>query len=299
MFGKPFYHHTLRKIVASFGSIFANIYLVKRSENSNEIERIKVPLAYGPSERYLGRLAEDPDLGRSLAVKLPRMSFQIQSVQYDSNRKLNTIRKNIVPIYNNGGQVARQYQGVPYKIGIELSIICKYIDDANQIVEQILPWFTPAFSVTINSIPEMEYYDDIPIVLTAVTLQDNYEEDWMSRRDIVWTMTFDVQAMFYGPIVEQSIIQKSIVDTYAATGVADLDNPMEREIFARAFRTTTEVDSDTATYRDEFGYIQTTQAFEDGKRRDSRTGLDVPVGHRIKLDKAIELRQKVPSPTLK
>lgn len=297
MFGKPFYHSTLRKIVASFGSVFANIHLVRRSQNSNEIERIRVPLAYGPSERYLGRLAEDPTLGRPLAIKLPRMSFQIQTIQYDSARKLNTIRRNAVPIAGNGSQVSRQYQGVPYKIGMELSIICKYIDDANQIVEQILPWFTPAFTVTINSIPEMEYKDDIPITLTGIAIQDNYDEDWMTRRDIVWTLTFDIQAMFYGPIVDRSIITKSIIDTYAATG--DLDDPNQREILSRAFRITTEVEPDTATYRDEFGYTQTAEAFEDGKRRHPVSGEDVEVTHKVTLEDALGFVNVVKAPTLK
>lgn len=291
MFGRPFYHHTIRKIVASFGSIFANIYLIKRAANTNEVERIKVPLSYGPAERYLVRNVDDPELTKSFAAKLPRMSFEIKSVEYDSQRKLNTIKKQYSVKEDTQKTVNHQYQGVPYRIAIELSILSKYIDDANQIVEQILPWFTPAFTISINSIPEMEYVDDIPITLTSVNLQDNYEDDWKTRRDIIWTLSFDVKVMFYGPVTDKELITKVIVDTYAASA-ANLEDAMRRQTIPRSLRTITEVTPSNVTFEDEFGYIETTQAFSDDKVRDPQTGLDVSATHRIQTS-LITCKEKI------
>jgi hypothetical protein len=307
MFGKPFYHNTMRKIVASFGAIFSNIYVVKRAENSKELERIKVPLAYGPAERYLVRTLEDPELNRNFSIKLPRMSFQIMTVEYDSQRKLNTIKKNVSVIPENGGQIIRQYQGVPYKIGIELSIISKYINDANQIVEQILPWFTPAFTVTINSIPEMSYKDDIAIVLTGVALQDNYDDEWVTRRDIVWTLTFDVKAIFYGPMVDKDIITRTITDVYNAAG-ADIENSTELQTVTRSSRSILEVTPPNATYKDEFGYTETFEGMFDKTStgempnyavvRDPNTGENTSAKHKISTT-FIETRENVPEPKIK
>lgn len=294
MFGQPFYHNTLRKIVASFGAIFANIYIVKRGENSTELERLKVPLAYGPAERYLVRTLEDPELNRNFAIKLPRMSFQISSIEYDSQRKLNTIKKNAVPIDGVPSDVIRQYQGVPYKIGIELNVISKYINDANQIIEQILPWFTPAFTITINSIPEMEYKDDVAIVLNSVALQDNYDEDWTARRDIIWTLTFDIKAMFYGPMINKDLITKTITDVYNTAG-ADLQDSRQLQTIPRAARGTLSVTPEDATYRDEFGYTENFEGFFDGKVRDPSTGQDVIPTNKITSEE-IPSKTKVEPP---
>lgn len=297
MFGRPFYHYTFRKLVASFGAIFADIFVIRRASNGKEIERIKVPLAYGPAEKYLVRVADDPELSRNYAIKLPRMSFEIKSIEYDSNRKLNTIKTNIAEIDQNQNQVFRQFQGVPYKISIELSVLSKYIDDANQIIEQILPWFTPAFTITINSIPGMKYKDDVPITLTSVTLQDNYEEDWASRRDIVWTLTFDLKTTFYGPIVERNIITKAITDIFNTSQI-DISDPNSRQAVPRSARATVEVTPENATFVDDFGFIETYEGFLDAKVRDPVTGIDVPVTNKI-TPNLIESEEKISEPQLK
>lgn len=252
MFNSPFYHYTLRKVVASFGSLFANIYVVKRDKDGKEVERLKVPLAYGPAERYIVRGQEDPDLSRNFAIKLPRMSFEIKQLEYDSDRKLNTIRRNIQPVPGEPSNVIRQYQGVPYKLTMELSIISKFIDDSNQIIEQILPWFTPAYSVSIKSIPKMNYSDDVSIVLAALNLQDNYEDDFTVRRDVIWTLTFEAKIMFYGPIFEKPVITKAITDITAAT---DLGGDLT--LLEPLARVTTEPTPDNVTYVEEYGYVDT------------------------------------------
>ena len=252
MFNSPFYHYTLRKVVASFGSLFANIYVVKRDSSGAELERLKVPLAYGPAERYIARTQDDPDLSRNYAIKLPRMSFEIKQLDYDSDRKLNTIRRNIQPVPTNPNVVMRQFQGVPYKLTMELSIISKYIDDSNQIIEQILPYFTPAYSVSISSIPKMEYTDDVSIVLTSLSLQDNYEDDFAVRRDVIWTLTFEAKIIFYGPIFEKPTIRKAITDINVAT---DLEGNLQQ--IEPVAQITTEADPASATYVDPYGYLET------------------------------------------
>lgn len=271
MFYSPFYHLTMRKIVASFGALFANIYVVKRDASGKEVERLKVPLAYGPAERYIIRQQEDPDLSKNYAIKLPRMSFEIKQLEYDSNRKLNTIKRNAHPVNGNPGNVIRQYQGVPYNLTIELSVISKYIDDANQIIEQILPWFTPSYTVTINSIPAMQYKDDVAITLQGLNLQDNYEDDWAVRRDIIWTLSFGVKTMFYGPILDRPVIKRAVTAISTADGI-DLSNKAALQDVAQAVLTTVEVTPDEALFTDDYGYTETIQENTTGKRINPITG---------------------------
>lgn len=297
MFGKPFYHQSLRKIIASFGAVFSNIMIVRKL-GENEVEKLHVPLSYGPAERFLVRLNSDPNLTRAYNIKLPRMAFEISSVNYDSTRKLNTIKKQIASKEGENANVLHNYQGVPYNIGISLSIISKYIDEANQIFEQIVPWFTPSFTITINSIPELNYKDDVPIILQGVNLEDSYSEDWASRRQVIWNMSFSLKAMFYGPITNRPLVTKVIEDIYASSLSEDLDDPMRRQLIPRAFRRTTEINPLDANFDDDFGYTETIQAFSDYKVRDPETGVDVEIKHRIGLD-PIPSTSKVYKPTIK
>jgi hypothetical protein len=296
MFGKPFYHQTLRKIIASFGLIFSNIIVVRRL-GENEVERLRVPLSYGPTEKFLARLNSDPNLDRTYSIKLPRMAFEIVSISYDSDRKLNTIKKQISKT-DSSGTVNHQYNGVPYDIGITLTIISKYIDEANQIFEQIIPWFTPGFTVTVNTIPELNHKDDVPVILNNVSLDDSYSQDWSSRRQVMWNLNFTVKAMFYGPVMSRELITKTIVDTYAARISADLDDPMVRQTIPRVFRVTTDIDPADAKFDDTFGYIETVETFNDDKVRDPATGVDVQITHKIATG-VIESDLIVYKPTIK
>lgn len=284
MFTNPFYYASFKKIVAGFGKLFANLYVIHRYESGLEKERIKVPLAYGPTEKYLGRVIEDPTLDRGYALKLPRMSFEINKVEYDSTRKLNTLKKNIQPIEDNQGNVIRQYQGVPYKIGINLFIMSKYVDDGNQLIEQILPWFTPSYTITINSIPGMNYKDDVPVILTSVVLEDNYEKDWKTRRDIIWTLSFDIKTIFYGPIVEKKIITNVQADLHPAMSGQDLNNQSELSNIPRVSRITVEPTDPNDDYQDDFGYSVNIERFSDNKVFNPETLQDEPASIKIKTD---------------
>lgn len=296
MFGKPFYHQSLKKLIASFGTIFSNIVVIKKL-GDNEVERIRVPLGYGPSEKFLVRLNSDANLDRGYSVKLPRMAFEISSLSYDNDRKLNTIKKQISKT-DNSGTVNHQYNGVPYDIGISLTIISKYIDEANQIFEQIVPWFTPGFTITVNTIPELNHKDDVPVILNSVSLEDTYSQDWSSRRQVTWNLNFTLKAMFYGPVMSRELITQTIVDTYAARITADLDNPMDRQTIPRSFRVTTDIDPTDAKYDETFGYVETLEIFNDDMVRDPSTGVDVQITHRISSG-IIESGGVVYKPTIK
>lgn len=285
MFRAPFYHATLRKVVASFGKLFANIYVVRAFDTGTEKERIKVPLAYGPASKFLARLQEDPDLNRGFSIKLPRMSFEIKTVQYDATRKLNTLKRNVQPVDGTQDYVVRQYQGVPYKITMELSILCKYIDDANQIVEQILPYFTPAYTITINSIPDMKYQDDVAVTLSSITLSDTYEDNWQDRRDITWTLTFDVNVLFYGPVVEKKVVTTVQTDLHPAYLSHDLTQDAQLSGLPRISRITVEPESENTTYQDEdFGYTVHKESFVDGQVYNPQTGTDEPAATKLTPD---------------
>lgn len=297
MFGSPFYHSTLRKMMATFGTLFSNISVVRRHANGNEKERLRVPLAYGPAQKYLIKTQQDSDLTQDYAIKLPRMSFEIRQISYDAERKLNTIKVNTLPNFDNPQKVYRQYQGVPYNITVDLMILSKNIDDANQIVEQIFPWFTPAYTVTIDSIPGMEYKDDVPITLRSVQMADNYDGDFTTRRDVVWTLSFDVRAWFYGPIKDKNLITKVQTDILATPAYIDFNSRSQLDSVPRHARVTIEPANPSATYLDDYGYTETIQRFDDQMRFDPKTGDDIPAILTIRPS-GVKSRQKVGRPKL-
>lgn len=165
-----FYYQLTRKYVVVFGNMFNNITIVRKDkETKAELERVKVPIMYGPKEKYVVRLEQDPDLQKEVAIVLPRMSYEMTGMIYDAARKQNSLLRQAKG--NTSTRVASQYMGVPYNFEFELSIYSKNIDDANHILEQIVPYFNPDYTVTINPIPELGFLKDIPIILNTVTNQ--------------------------------------------------------------------------------------------------------------------------------
>ena len=173
MLGQQFYHETMRKVVVAFGSIFNNIHLVRKDGSGNIVQTMKVPLAYGPREKFLVRLREDADLTKQVAVTLPRIGFEISGIAYDPSRKLNRVQKFKKVKGAKAKQLDTQYMPVPYNIDFSLYIMAKQSDDALQIVEQILPYFQPDYTVTINDNTDMGIKRDVPVVLSAVNYEDS------------------------------------------------------------------------------------------------------------------------------
>jgi hypothetical protein len=211
MLGNYFYHKIIKKTVTAFGTLFNNIQLKIYDESGNVVKQQKVPLAYGPAQKFLARLEQAPNLDKKFSISIPRISFEMTNISYDSGRKVPPIQKNRALDSESSGTNV-QYMPVPYNIDFELSVISKNQDDGLQIVEQILPFFQPQFTVTVNLIPEMEETRDIPIILNSIDFNDTYEGDYTTRRYITWTLRFTVKTYMYGPVVAGDIIRKSIAN---------------------------------------------------------------------------------------
>lgn len=193
MFGNTFHHNTLRKYVILFGTVFNNIFVTRQNTIGETIQTIKVPLSYGPKEKFLARLEGNPDLDNKVAMTVPRISFEMTTFQYDPDRKLNTLNRKFK---NNKAQ----YQPVPYNITFQLSILVKNAEDGTKIVEQILPYFTPEWTASVHLIPDMEDDPwDIPIILNSISTEDTYEGNFETRRAIIWTLEFTLKGYLFGP----------------------------------------------------------------------------------------------------
>jgi hypothetical protein len=208
-----FYNEILRKTVISFGSLFNNIS-IKHTNNSNEvIDVIKVPLAYGPTQKFLARLEQSPDLNKPIQITLPRMSFEFTGLTYDASRKVTTTQSFTTKSSADGSVVKKSYMPVPYNLQFELAIMTKLNDDALQIVEQILPYFQPSYTLTIELVDEINEKRDIPIILENVTFQDDYEGNFTSRRVLIYTLRFTAKTYLFGPIqtATKDIVKKATI----------------------------------------------------------------------------------------
>jgi hypothetical protein len=208
MFNNYFYHSHIRKTVAVFGTLFNSISVHRKDAAGNLVNAVKVPLSYGPKQKFLTRLFEEPDLNApEVALRLPRMSFEITGIQYDTSVKLNKI--NTVSLPNVHGQ-STVYTPVPYILNFQLTVYSKTQDDALQIVEQILPYFNPEYTVTINEVPQLGIKRDLPVVLQSVSYSDDYEGDFATRRVLQYVLDFSMKTYFYGPIDQKTAIIKDV-----------------------------------------------------------------------------------------
>ena len=214
MLGTHFYNESIRKTIIGFGTLFNNIELQRKDKDGDVQQTIKVPLAYGPVEKFLARVEAEPDLDkrRPTQIQLPRISFEMKGISYDSARKLGPVQVCRTPKSGDSDLSYSHYMPVPYNLDFEVSIISKNNDDAVQILEQILPFFQPFFSITINMVSETNEKKDIPITLNNVSIQDDYEGDFRVRRTIIYTLTFTAKSYIYGPITTSDVIKKVNVD---------------------------------------------------------------------------------------
>ena len=209
MFNIYFYHKRIRKCVALFGSMFNDIYILRKNADSTGHSTIKVPLSYAPKRKYLERLLENPDLDTDskVAIKLPRMSFEILSLTYDATRQLSKVNKYSVVTSNS--LKTKFYSPTPYIVSFQLNIYTKTQDDALQVVEQIIPFFNPQYTLTIKPVDQYPTItEDVPIILQSVTFTDDYEGALETRRSIIYTLDFEMKINFYGPINTGEIIRQ-------------------------------------------------------------------------------------------
>lgn len=230
MFGDHFYHERIKKSVAVFGTLFNNIYVLRKDSSGNGISQVKVPLSFAPKNKFLERIRENADLDTDtrVAVKLPRMSFEITSLNYDAQRQLQKTNS-----FQSGGSSAsirnRFYTYVPYTLNFSLSIYGKTLDDIYQVVEQVIPYFNPQYTVTVK--PFDEYTDiteDVPIALIGVSFSDDYEGAVETRRTIIYTLDFSMNVNFYGPVRPQSVITQIDAKLFdMEAGLSDSDIQLE------------------------------------------------------------------------
>lgn len=207
MFGQTWQHSTLRKYVILFGTLFNNLHINRENSLGETIQTLKIPLSYGPKEKFLARLEGNPQLDREIAVVLPRMAFEMVDLSYDNDRKMSTINK-IVSTGSDDNSVKYMYSPVPYNIQFNLYVMTKNVEDGTRIIEQILPYFTPSWTSTVNILPEMNHKIDVPLTLDSVISEDTYEGDFIERRAIIWTLSFTMKGQLFGPVRDAGLIKE-------------------------------------------------------------------------------------------
>ena len=195
-----FYNEILRRTIIGFGTLFNNLTIKATNASDSVVSVTKVPLAYGPTQKFLARLEQQADLNRSTAMTLPRMSFEFTGLTYDPSRKVTTTQTFVVKDPDTGEETKKGFMPVPYNMQFELAIMCKLNDDALQIVEQILPYFQPAFNLTVELVEGIKEKRDVPVVLENITMQDDYDGDFKERRVLLYTLRFTAKTYMYGPV---------------------------------------------------------------------------------------------------
>tara|TARA_Y100000815_G_scaffold270811_1_gene296188 strand:- start:619 stop:1428 length:810 start_codon:yes stop_codon:yes gene_type:complete len=265
MLGQQFYHETIRNIVIAFGTMFNDIQLVRKDNSGTITQTMKVPLAYGPREKFLVRLREDADLTKQVAITLPRIGFEIKNLAYDSARKMSRVQRFKKVKGANTKQLDTQYMPVPYNLEFELYVMAKQSDDALQIVEQILPYFQPDYALTINDMADMGITRDIPIVLGNIGYEDSYDGEFTTRRALVYTLSFTTKFYLYGPVTSAKVIKTVQVDQY--TDLPDKSPKREQRYKVTPSPSTADAD-------DDFGFNETVSFYQDAQGYNSETGED-------------------------
>ena len=267
MFGTHFYNEGMRKLTIAFGQLFNNIIIQNKNSSGAITKRYKVPLAYAPKEKFLVRLDEQANLeNRQFATTLPRLGFEITGLSYDANRKLNKMNKTIKVKENEDGKVNYyNWTPVPYNINFSLYSFTATAENGLMIIEQILPWFQPEYTVTMKVVPEMDITRDIPVILNSVNYEDSYNGEFTQRRAVIYTLNFTAKTYLYGPMNNSKVIKKVQDDLYTDT---DTTSKREERIVVTPNPTTADAD-------DDFGFTTTISFFSDSKKFDPSSGTDI------------------------
>ena len=312
MLGITYYHQTIRKYVAVFGTLFNDINIVRKNSSGVITEQIKVPIAYEAKDKMLLHIRKMSTTDASVQTTLPRMGFVMNGISYDGTRKLNTLGR-VVSANTAAGTstLMRQFNPVPYNFNFGLTAAVDNAEDGAQIFEQIVPFFTPEFNVNVSLIPEMDISPDIAIILNDVGVEDSYEGEFSLKREIIWSFTFMLKGYIYPDIKTGTVIKKVIVNlrvpgvdadepeyiiledstTFStnylilnadagspdATGTMKVLGEWSSESAASGIKTRYTVipGPSDATANDDFGYTETTEFFNDNIDNDPVTGLDV------------------------
>ena len=270
MLGTYFYHEIIRKTVIAFGTLFNDIYIRHEDAAGNDISEMKVPVSYGPRQKFLARIQQQPELNKATQIDLPRMSFEISSINYDSSRK-----SGITQTFKakDGEKMKKVFMPVPYNLGFELNILTKLQDDGLQILEQILPFFQPGFTLSVDLVKSIGEKRDIPMVLQSITQQDDYEGDFATRRALIYTLQFTAKTFMFGPIADtpEGLIRKVQLDYYSDTNQQTAKRVQRYTVAAKAKQDYNEdnvIDAKDDPFiepGDDFGFTETSTFFGDSK----------------------------------
>ena len=293
MFGSQFYHQSIRKYVIMFGNMFNDIVVRRLDTTGVSLQSVAVPLAYGPKEKFLVRITQDPNLDQQVAIQLPRMGFEMTTLAYDGQRRLAGTSRN-VKVVDDKNKLDFTYMPVPYDLNFNLYAYVRNADDGAQIMEQIVPYFGPEWTNQVKLIPEMSLVQDVPTILNTVSIEDTYEGDFENRRALIYTFDFTVKAYFYGPVRRQGIIKRSQIDFGVVTG--NTSNRITAEDIARTGRSSrivvqpgllangspTTNSSASIPYTqieatDDYGFCSNTFFFTDGLKYNPKTNEDEPI----------------------
>ena len=276
-----FRHQTIRRYIALFGSYFDDITVQRYDRNGNHIQTLGVPIAYGPKQKWLVRLDADANLDRDIAVQVPRMGFELTSISYDPERKLNTTQKNFYVSSSDNTVNKTQYVPIPYNIDIILSIYVKNAEDGTQIVEQILPYFRPEWNNSVNLIPEMNIAMDVPTILNSVDIEDTYESDFLNRRALIWNMNFTMKGYLFGPVSTSGVITRTQIDFHANTDISNSARVARvvtvPGLLANGSTTTNSsasISRNLIKSTDDYGFASNTFFYNDGLKYNPVTGRD-------------------------
>ena len=233
-----FYNEILRRTIVSFGTLFNSLTIKQTNASDNVVNTIRVPLSYGPTQKFLARLEQQADLNKGVAMTLPRMSFEFTGMTYDPQRKVSTTQQYTVKDPDDGSLSKKVYMPVPYNMQFELSIMTKLNDDALQIVEQILPYFQPAYSLSVELVESIQEKRDIPVVLENITMQDDYEGDYTTRRVLLYTLRFTAKTYLFGPATSatKDIIKRATVSYLTGTDITNTTREVTYSTVPRAIK---------------------------------------------------------------
>lgn len=233
-----FYNEILRRTIISFGTLFNDISVKHKDSSDDTVSVIKIPLAYGPTQKFLARITQSPDLNKPFAINLPRMSFEFTGMTYDPSRKVTTTQTFTVKDPNDGSETKKSYMPVPYNMQFELAIMAKLNDDALQIVEQILPYFQPAYNLSVELVESTREKRDIPIILENITMQDDYEGDFSQRRVLLYTLRFTAKTYLFGPTstASKDIIKKATINYRTGVNSDNTERAVTYSVTPRAIK---------------------------------------------------------------
>ena len=269
MFKDAQYHELIRKTIVAFGTLFNDLYIYRRSSTGKINQKMKVPLAYGPKQKFLARIDQDSTRGadnvKTTALTLPRIGFELTGLTYDPGRKLNRIQKFKKVKGADSKSLSNVYMPVPYNVSFTLFTMAKNSEDALQIVEQILPMFQPDYTVSLNVMPQLDIVRDVPIILNDVTYEDSYDGAFTERRVLMYTLSFTAKMYLYGPVTSTSVIKQVQVDQYTNTNTTTARREQRYVVTPNP----TSADAD-----DDFGFNETRSFFQDADDYDPSSGED-------------------------